>query len=90
MKVFVFVCEWVWSCEEEIDYVIKYNIFVLINYDLFYFIDQNLWGRVNECGILEDLYVVLLEDVFDLINVLEEILDIVDEIILMFDKGILV
>lgn len=45
---------------------------------------------MNECGILEDFYVVLLEDVFDLINVLEEILDIVDEIILMFVKGILV
>lgn len=39
LKVFVFVCEWVWSREEEIDYVIKYNIFVLINYDLLYLID---------------------------------------------------
>ena len=43
-----------WSREEEIDYALKHNIPVSINHDSPYSIDQNLWGRANECGILED------------------------------------
>ena len=42
------------SREEEIDYAIQHNIPVSINHDSPYSIDQNLWGRANECGILED------------------------------------
>ncbi len=53
-----------------------------------YSIDQNLWGRANECGILEDPYAAPPEDAFDLTNALEETPDTADEIILTFDKGI--
>ncbi len=54
--------------EEEMDYAIKHNIPVSINHDSPYSIDQNLWGRANECGILEDPYAAPPEDAFDLTN----------------------
>ena len=55
LKVFAPVREWAWSREEEIDYAIKHNIPVPIQHDSPYSIDQNLWGRSNECGILRIL-----------------------------------
>ncbi len=74
--------------KKKIDYAIKHNIPVSINHDSPYSIDQNLWGRANECGILEDPYAAPPEDAFDLTNALEETPDTADEIILTFDKGI--
>ncbi|KRM86843.1 argininosuccinate synthase [Lacticaseibacillus thailandensis] len=43
-----------WSREEEIDYAKAHNVPVPIDLDSPYSIDQNLWGRANECGILEN------------------------------------
>ncbi len=67
--------------KKETDYAIKHNIPVSINLDSPYSIDQNLWGRANECGILEDPYAAPPEDAFDLTNALEETPDAADEII---------
>ena len=72
--------------EEEIDYAIKHNIPVSINHDSPYSIDQNLWGRANECGILEDPYAAPPEDAFDLTTPLEQTPDKADEIIISFKK----
>lgn len=54
-----------------------------------YFIDENFWGWVNECGILEDLWVSVLVDFYDWMVVLEDILDIFDVIELIFEYGVL-
>ncbi|MDU4448630.1 MAG: argininosuccinate synthase, partial [Staphylococcus lugdunensis] len=88
LKTFAPVREWAWSREEEIDYALKHNIPVSINHDSPYSIDQNLWGRANECGILEDPYATPPEDAFDLTTPIEETSDTADEIILSFKKGI--
>ena len=88
LKTFAPVREWAWSREEEIDYALKHNIPVSINHDSPYSIDQNLWGRANECGILEDPYATPPEDAFDLTTPIEETPDTADEIILSFKKGI--
>ncbi len=50
-----------------------------------YSIDQNLWGRSNECGILEDPYAAP-QRMFDLTNELEDAPDVADEIVLSFEK----
>ena len=42
-----------WSREEEIDYAKENGIPVPITKKSPYSIDENLWGRANECGILE-------------------------------------
>ena len=88
LKVFAPVRSWGWSREEEIDYAIKNNIPVPINHDSPYSIDQNLWGRANECGILEDPYAAPPADAFDLTREIEDTPDTPDEIVLKFEKGI--
>lgn len=54
LEVIAPVREWQWSREEEIEYASSRGIPIPINLDSPYSIDQNLWGRANECGILED------------------------------------
>ncbi|WEV53924.1 argininosuccinate synthase [Leuconostocaceae bacterium ESL0723] len=43
-----------WSREEEIDYAKEHNVPVPIGKESPYSIDENLWGRANEAGILEN------------------------------------
>ena len=88
LKTFAPVREWGWSREEEIDYAIKHGIPVSINHDSPYSIDQNLWGRANECGILEDPYTAPPKDAYDLTAELEDTPDTPDEIILSFKNGV--
>nr|WP_263313869.1 argininosuccinate synthase [Mammaliicoccus sp. Marseille-Q6498] len=82
------VREWSWSREEEIDYAKKHNIPIPINLDSPYSIDQNLWGRSNECGILEDPFAAPPEDAFDLTNPIEETPDKAEELEIVFEKGL--
>ncbi|UBH16030.1 argininosuccinate synthase [Macrococcus armenti] len=60
------VRDWGFSREEEIEYAKAHDIPVPINLNSPYSIDQNLWGRSNECGILEDPYAMPPEDAYDL------------------------
>lgn len=60
------VRDWGFSREEEIEYAKAHDIPVPINLESPYSIDQNLWGRSNECGILEDPYATPPEDAYDL------------------------
>lgn len=48
------VREWKWSREEEIAYAAKHQIPIPIVQEEPFSIDQNIWGRAIECGILED------------------------------------
>ncbi|WP_086428975.1 argininosuccinate synthase [Staphylococcus cornubiensis] len=88
LKVIAPVREWGWSREEEIDYAKKHNIPVPIGKDSPYSIDQNLWGRSNECGVLEDPYVAPPQDAYDLTSELEDTPDTADEILISFEQGI--
>ncbi|GGI38907.1 argininosuccinate synthase [Mammaliicoccus stepanovicii] len=82
------VREWSWSREEEIDYAKKHNIPIPINLDSPYSIDQNLWGRSNECGILEDPFATPPEDAYDLTNPIEETPDTAEEMEIEFKEGL--
>lgn len=88
IKVIAPVREWSWSREEEIDYAKKHNIPIPIHLDSPYSIDQNLWGRSNECGILEDPYATPPEDAYDLTNAIEDTPDKPDELELTFKDGL--
>lgn len=48
------VREWGLSRSDSIDYAAKHDIPVTVRADNPYSIDQNLWGRAIECGVLED------------------------------------
>ncbi|MFS0750149.1 argininosuccinate synthase [Oceanobacillus sp. 1P07AA] len=66
LKIVAPVREWAMSREEEIEYAKSHGIPIPINLDSPYSIDQNLWGRSNECGILEDPWAEAPKDAFDL------------------------
>ncbi len=82
------VREWKWSREEEIEYAKEHGIPVPINLDSPYSIDQNLWGRANECGILENPWVAPPEDAYDLTVSLEDAPDTPDVVEIGFEKGV--
>ncbi|MFD1019891.1 argininosuccinate synthase [Thalassobacillus hwangdonensis] len=60
------VREWAMSREEEIEYAKQHNIPIPIDVDNPYSIDQNMWGRSNECGILEDPWQEAPADAYEL------------------------
>ena len=60
------VREWAMSREEEIEYAKAHNIPIPIDLDNPFSIDQNLWGRSNECGVLEDPWAEAPKEAFDL------------------------
>lgn len=76
-----------WSREEEIDYAKKNGIPVPINKKSPYSIDENLWGRANECGILEDPWQAAPADAYARTNALEDTPDEADVIEITFEQG---
>lgn len=88
LKVLAPVREWKWSREEEIEYAKENGIPIPINLDSPYSIDQNLWGRSNECGILEDPWVAPPEDAYELTNSLENTPDTPDIVEIGFEQGV--
>ncbi|MBC9808136.1 argininosuccinate synthase [Carnobacterium maltaromaticum] len=88
MKVIAPVREWKWSREEEIAYAQKHEIPVPIDLDNPFSIDQNLWGRSNECGILENPWIAPPEVAYELTNSLETTPDTPDTIEIEFLSGV--
>ncbi|HOA99495.1 argininosuccinate synthase [Candidatus Sordicultor fermentans] len=57
--------QWGWSREEEIEYAHANGIPVPTTLEQPYSIDQNIWGRSIECGVLEDPLVEPPAEVFE-------------------------
>jgi len=60
------VREWGLTREESIEYAARFGIPVTVTKASPYSIDQNLWGRTIECGILEDPWEQPPEEVYEL------------------------
>ncbi|WP_173108251.1 argininosuccinate synthase [Bacillus sp. KH172YL63] len=88
LEVIAPVREWKWSREEEIEYAKDKGIPIPINLDSPYSIDQNLWGRSNECGVLEDPWAAPPEDAYDLTVSLENTPDEADVVEITFKNGV--
>ncbi|MGD6899209.1 argininosuccinate synthase [Bacillus infantis] len=88
LKVLAPVREWKWSREEEIQYAKDNHIPIPINLDSPFSIDQNLWGRSNECGIMEDPWAAPPEEAYDLTTSLEYTPDTPDIVEIEFSKGV--
>ena len=56
--------EWGMTREQEIEYAARHGIPVPVTTGSPYSIDQNLWGRSIECGVLEDPWVEPPEEVY--------------------------
>jgi len=64
LKVIAPAREWGMTREESVAYAQKHKIAVPVTKGSPYSIDENLWGRAIECGILEDPWVEPPEDVY--------------------------
>ena len=87
LKVIAPVREWKWSREEEIEYAKENGVSVRANLDNPYSVDQNLWGRANECGVLENPWNQAPEDAFGITNSPEEAPDTPEFIDIEFKEG---
>ncbi len=88
LKVLAPVREWSWSREEEIEYAKNNGIPIPINLDSPYSIDQNLWGRAAECGVLEDPWAAPPEGAYDITLPLEQTPDQADIVEIEFVSGV--
>jgi argininosuccinate synthase len=64
LKIIAPAREWGMTREQTIDYAQRYGIPVPVTAASPYSIDENLWGRSIECGVLEDPWVEPPEEVF--------------------------
>ncbi len=80
--------EWAMTREEEIEYAKEHDIPIPVGKESPYSIDENMWGRSCECGILEDASVEPPEDAFEWTVSPAEAPDEPEYIKIDFDKGV--
>ncbi|PGK38936.1 argininosuccinate synthase [Bacillus anthracis] len=88
LEVIAPVREWKWSREEEIAYAKEHNVPIPIHLDSPFSIDQNLWGRSNECGILEDPWAAPPEDAYEMTLALEDTPNKPEFVEIGFESGV--
>lgn len=88
LKIVAPVREWGWTRDEEIKYASEHGIPVPIDLDNPYSIDQNLWGRSCECGVLEDPWAAPPEGAYDLTKSIADAPEQPEEIEITFVKGV--
>jgi argininosuccinate synthase len=88
LKVIAPVREWGMSRDETIDYAGVHGIPITISKKSPYSIDENLWGRAAECGILEDPWAEPPADVFELTQSSHKTPGSPEEIEVGFSRGV--
>ncbi|MGO3499853.1 argininosuccinate synthase [Leuconostoc falkenbergense] len=88
MKIEAPIRDFQWSREEEIEYAHAHDVPVPIDLDSPYSIDENLWGRANEAGILENPWNQAPEDAYALTQAIENTPDIPEFIDVTFEQGV--
>jgi argininosuccinate synthase len=88
LKVIAPVREWQMGRDEEIAYAQEHGIPVSSSVERPYSIDDNLWGRSSEGGIIEDLTQAVPDDVFQLITPPTKAPDRPEDIIISFRDGL--
>ena len=88
LKVIAPAREWDMTREQTIKYAQEHNIPIPVTVTSPYSIDENLWGRSIECGVLEDPWNEAPRDVFVWTKPLEETPDEPAYLEIGFDTGI--
>ena len=73
--------------EDAIAYASQHNIPLPINLNNPFSIDQNLWGRSCECGVLEDPWAAPPENAYDLTSSIDNAPNDACEVIIEFEQG---
>lgn len=88
LKIIAPAREWGLSRQQEIQYAEKNGIRVPVDVENPYSIDQNIWGRSIECGILEDPSNEPPADVFLWTNAPEDAPDNAEYVTIKFYRGV--
>jgi argininosuccinate synthase len=88
LKVLAPVREWAMSRDEEIAYAERHGIPIPVDLDNPYSIDQNLWGRSIECGVLEDPWNAPPEEAYEWTKSLKDTPDEPAEVTIDFEQGV--
>ncbi len=88
LKIVAPVREWRLSREEEIRYAGQNGIPIPVDLDNPYSIDQNIWGRSIECGLLEDPGTEPPPEIYEWTNSPEKAPDTPEYVTVEFEKGI--
>ena len=88
LRVIAPVREWQMGRDEEIAYANEHGIPVSSSVERPYSIDDNLWGRSSEGGVIEDLTQAVPDDVFQLITPPTKAPDRTEDVVLGFVAGI--
>jgi argininosuccinate synthase len=80
--------EWVMTREEEIEYARERRIPVPVTLESPYSVDENLWGRSCECGVLEDPWVEPPEDAYEWTVSPQTAPDETFDIVIGFEAGV--
>ena len=80
--------EWGMTREETINYAQKHDIPIPITASSPYSIDENLWGKSIECGVLEDPWAEPPDDVFTWTKSPDQAPDKPQYVEIGFDKGV--
>jgi argininosuccinate synthase len=88
LKIIAPAREWGMTREQTINYAQRHGIPVPVTVASPYSIDENLWGKSIECGVLEDPWVEPPEEVFTWTKSAGETPDKPDYVEIGFEKGI--
>jgi argininosuccinate synthase len=88
LKIIAPAREWGMTREQTIEYALKNGIPIPVTKKSPYSIDENLWGRSIECGILEDPWVAPPEDAYLWTKPIARTPNEPTEIEIEFEKGI--
>ncbi len=88
LKIIAPAREWGMTREETINYAQRYGISVPITAASPYSIDENLWGKSIECGVLEDPWAEPPDDVFTWTKSPDQAPDKPQYVEIGFEKGI--
>jgi argininosuccinate synthase len=79
---------WGLTREDSIEYAAKHGIPIRVRKDSPYSVDENLWGRTIECGILEDPWVEPPEEVYALTSKATDAPREVRDLVIGFERGV--
>jgi len=79
--------DWKMSREEEIEYAKAHDIPIPVTVEKPYSIDESLWGRAIECGVLEDPWTEPPEDIFEWTEGVDESPNAPEYVEIGFDQG---
>lgn len=88
LKIIAPLREWNMSRDGEIDYAKRHNIPISVKAQNPFSIDENLWGRSIECGVLEDPWIEPPEEAFKWTCGINETPDEPEYLEIDFEQGI--